>query len=139
MLFRRYDLLLLLALLAPAAALKLPATLSRRSVFQTAAGSVAAFSLASAPRAAQANAGAVDTTQVKLDINNAGADGFKNFKGLYPTIGTKVVQRGPFKNASEMYNAMDSDVERERLKAYEKLFEFGKREYGDRATASRML
>ena len=133
--------LLLFALFAPAAALKLPATtVSRRSMCHiAAAGGAAAITLAAAPYAAQASAGAIDATQVKLDVNNVGADGFKSFKGLYPTIGTKVVQRGPFNNASEMYDAMDSDVERERLKQYEKFFEFGKREYGDRPTASRML
>ena len=38
-----------------------------------------------------------------------------------------------------MYAAMDSDVERERLKQYEARFEFGERGAYDRATANRML
>ena len=136
MMLRSALLAVVAVLLAPVAGLK-PPVVSRRSVFRAAAGgSVAAAAIWTNPLASQAT---IDTEQVTLDVNNAGADAFKSLKGLYPTIATKVIQRGPFKTAEEMYKAMDSDVERERLQQYEKLFEFGKRGYADRATASRML
>ena len=133
----------LLALFAAASALTIPIspalatnTISRRSLCRIAAGSSAAtVAVLTSPLASQADI----PPQIIIDINNAGADEFKGLRGLYPTIATKVVQRGPFKTAEDMYKAMDSDVERERLKQYEKQYEFGQRGANDRATANRML
>eukprot|EP00617_Octactis_speculum_P012677 CAMPEP_0185770820 /NCGR_PEP_ID=MMETSP1174-20130828/61332_1 /TAXON_ID=35687 /ORGANISM="Dictyocha speculum, Strain CCMP1381" /LENGTH=107 /DNA_ID=CAMNT_0028456419 /DNA_START=96 /DNA_END=419 /DNA_ORIENTATION=+ len=72
-----------------------------------------------------------------IDINNAISGDFQAYKGLFPTISAKVIQRGPFKNPEELYAAMDSDIERERLKQYEKEFTFNKKEGGDRGSGKR--
>ena len=138
---------LILALHA-ASSFKLPYTrdltanpICRRSLCRiSVAGSAAAAAALAKPRASQASIEVSNAApQPTIDVNNAGADEFKNVRGLYPTIATKVVQRGPFKTAEDMYAAMDSDVERERLKQYEARFEFGERGAYDRATANRML
>ena len=39
--------------------------------------------------------------------------------GLFPTVGTKLVKRGPFKSKRDMYAALDSDVERAALRKYD--------------------
>ena len=39
--------------------------------------------------------------------------------GLFPTVGTKLVKRGPFKSKKEMYAALDTDVERAALRKYD--------------------
>ena len=55
-----------------------------------------------------------------IDINNMVADEFTTFPGLYPTIGGKLVKRGPFTSKAAMNAALDSDAERQALKAYDK-------------------
>eukprot|EP00614_Pseudopedinella_elastica_P026993 CAMPEP_0172623434 /NCGR_PEP_ID=MMETSP1068-20121228/128695_1 /TAXON_ID=35684 /ORGANISM="Pseudopedinella elastica, Strain CCMP716" /LENGTH=103 /DNA_ID=CAMNT_0013431999 /DNA_START=39 /DNA_END=350 /DNA_ORIENTATION=- len=101
---------------------------SRRAFLPTIAGGIAG-SILTAPLVSQA-----------IDVNNAFSGDFQVYKGLFPTIAAKIIQRGPFKNAEEMYAAMDSDVERERLKQYEKEFTFKKRESGpDRGSGKRSI
>ena len=39
--------------------------------------------------------------------------------GLFPTVGTKLVKRGPFKSKRDMYAALDTDVERAALRKYD--------------------
>lgn len=103
-------------------------TTSRRVFLPTIAGGIAGAILAT-PLASQA-----------IDINNAVTGEFQAYKGLFPTIAAKIIKRGPFKNADEMYEAMDSDAERDRLKQYEKEFKFGKLESGaDRGTGKRSI
>ena len=129
----------LLAILALASAWKLPVspdTISRRSLCSAAAAVFAS------PLAAQANVGDLKEELPIIDVNNAGADAFRALKGLYPTIATKVVQRGPFKNAQEMYKVMDEElgaVAVDRLKQYEKQYEFGVRGNFDRGTGKRSI
>lgn len=80
------------------------------------------------------------TSQAAIDVNNAASGDFQSYKGLFPTIAAKIIKRGPFKDAEEMYAAMDSDAEVDRLKQYEKEFKFGKVEPGgDRGTGKRSI
>ena len=65
-----------------------------------------------------ANAASVKADSI--DINNMVAVEFTTFPGLYPTIGGKLVKRGPFTSKAAMYAALDSDAERQALKAYDK-------------------
>lgn len=113
-------------LLGSAASLSTP-TNSRRAFFPAVAGGFTSAIFA-APSASQA-----------IDINNAAAGDFTSLKGLFPTIAGKIVKRGPFKNAEEMYAAMDSDIERDRLKQYEAEFKFSKPSGGDRGTGKRSI
>jgi len=79
-------------------------------------------------------------SQAAIDVNNAASGDFQSYKGLFPTIAAKIIKRGPFKDAEEMYAAMDSDAEVDRLKQYEKEFKFGKVEPGgDRGTGKRSI
>ena len=55
----------------------------------------------------------------KIDVNNAMAREFSAYPGLFPTVGTKLVKRGPFKSKRDMYAALDSDVERAALRKYD--------------------
>ena len=48
--------------------------------------------------------------------------------GLFPTVGTKLVKRGPFKSKKEMYAALDTDVERAALKKYDAALVLNKRD-----------
>ena len=41
------------------------------------------------------------------------------YPGLFPTVGTKLVKRGPFKSKRDMYAALDTDVERAALRKYD--------------------
>merc|ERR1712071_457020 len=57
-----------------------------------------------------------------IDVNNAMAREFTAFPGLYPTIATKIVnaaKKKPFKSKADVYAALDTDVEKERLKLYD--------------------
>ena len=55
----------------------------------------------------------------KIDVNNAMAREFSAYPGLFPTVGTKLVKRGPFKSKRDMYAALDTDVERAALRKYD--------------------
>ena len=99
----------MLVLVASAAALRpsnapLPLVEKSRRAFGAAA-------VASAFVALPANA--------KLDVNNAVAREFSAYPGLFPTVATKLVKKGPFKSKKEMYAALDTDVERAALRKYD--------------------
>ena len=89
------------AALAPLVAKRDASSVSRR-VFGVAAASVIAL---------PANA--------KIDVNNAVAREYSAYPGLFPTVGTKLVKRGPFKSKRDMYAALDTDVERAALRKYD--------------------
>ena len=55
----------------------------------------------------------------KIDVNNAMNREFSAYPGLFPTVGTKLVKRGPFSSKRAMYAALDSDAERNALKKYD--------------------
>ena len=55
----------------------------------------------------------------KIDVNNALAREYSAYPGLFPTVGTKLVKRGPFSSKRAMYAALDSDAERNALKKYD--------------------
>jgi hypothetical protein len=78
-------------------------------------------------------------SQAVIDVNNAAAGDFQRYPGLFPTVATKVIQKGPFKNKEEMYTAMESEAIVARLKQYEKEFTFGKAAGGDRGTGKRSI
>ncbi|GMI09627.1 hypothetical protein TrVE_jg9694 [Triparma verrucosa] len=69
-------------------------------------------------------------SSVIIDVNNAVAREFSSLPGCYPTIATKLIKRGPFSNKKEMYAALDSDAEVERLKQYDKNLKIAKRDPG---------
>ena len=48
--------------------------------------------------------------------------------GLFPTVGTKLVKRGPFSSKRAMYAALDSDAERNALKKYDAALVLNKRD-----------
>ena len=98
----------LLVLASAAALAPLVAKRDASSVSRRAFGAAA---VASAVVALPANA--------KIDVNNAMAREFSAYPGLFPTVGTKLVKRGPFRSKKEMYAALDSDVERAALRKYD--------------------
>ena len=98
----------LLVLASAAALAPLVAKRDASSVSRRAFGAAA---VASAAVALPANA--------KIDVNNAMAREFSAYPGLFPTVGTKLVKRGPFRSKKEMYAALDSDVERAALRKYD--------------------
>lgn len=107
--------------------LSAPSILHRRAFLASgiAAGAVVATPLAS---------------QAEIDVNNAAAGDFQKYPGLFPTISAKIINLGPFKDAKEMYEAMDNPVIVERLKQYEKEFTFGqKNPGGDRGSGKRSV
>ncbi|GMH92568.1 hypothetical protein TL16_g12383 [Triparma laevis f. inornata] len=67
---------------------------------------------------------------VTVDVNNSVAREYSALPGLYPTIATKLIKRGPFKSKKDMYDALDSDAEVERLKGYDKQLKIVKRDAG---------
>jgi hypothetical protein len=47
---------------------------------------------------------------------------FTAFPGLYPTIATKIVngaKNSPYKSKQDIYNVLETDLERERLRQYD--------------------
>ena len=69
--------------------------------------------------AAVASAFVALPANAKIDVNNAMAREFSAYPGLFPTVGTKLVKRGPFKSKRDMYAALDTDVERAALRKYD--------------------
>ena len=69
--------------------------------------------------AAAASAFVALPANAKIDVNNAMAREFSAYPGLFPTVGTKLVKRGPFSSKRAMYAALDSDAERNALKKYD--------------------
>ena len=99
------------AALAPLVAKRDASSVSRRAFGAAAAASVIAL---------PANA--------KIDVNNAMAREFSAYPGLFPTVGTKLVKRGPFSSKRAMYAALDSDAERNALKKYDAAIVLNKRD-----------
>lgn len=57
-----------------------------------------------------------------IDVNNAMAREFTAYPGLYPTIATKIVnaaKKNPFKTKADVYAALDTDMEKDRLRMYD--------------------
>ena len=78
--------------------------------------------------AAVASAFVALPANAKIDVNNAMAREFSAYPGLFPTVGTKLVKRGPFKSKRDMYAALDTDVERAALKKYDAALVLTKRD-----------
>ena len=64
----------------------------------------------------------------KIDVNNAVAREYSAYPGRFPTVGTKLVKRGPFSSKRAMYAALDSDAERNALKKYDAAIVLNKRD-----------
>ena len=107
----------LLVLASAAALAPLVAKRDASSVSRRAFGAAA---VASAVVALPANA--------KIDVNNAMAREFSAYPGLFPTVGSKLVKRGPFSSKRAMYAALDSDAERNALKKYDAAIVLNKRD-----------
>ena len=69
--------------------------------------------------AAVASAFGALPANAKIDVNNAVAREYSAYPGLFPTVGTKLVKRGPFKSKRDMYAALGTDVERAALRKYD--------------------
>jgi len=99
---------------------------TRRDVIQKQLSSVLITSLMSLSSSTTLNVNAATSNNKQqgliLDVNNSMAREFTAFPGLYPTIATKLVkaaQEEPFKSKADVYKALDSDIERERLRQYD--------------------
>lgn len=95
-----------------------PAPLNRRQAIKTSAVAIVLglSSEATSPQLALAASGPA------IDVNNALAREYTAFPGLYPTIATKIVlsaKEKPFASKKDVYAALGSDLERERLKQYD--------------------
>jgi len=77
-----------------------------------------------------ANAGGVDTLRnniddklstdygFKIDVNNTNVAAFANYRGLYPTIGGKIVKNAPYDTLEDILNIPGlSEIERSRIEA----------------------
>ena len=70
-----------------------------------------------------------EALEAPLYVNGDVAKDLQSFKGLFPTIATKLVERKPFKNRKELYSiGCDTDEERSRLKKYDRHIVFTKPE-----------
>ena len=78
--------------------------------------------------AAVASAFVALPANAKIDVNNAVAREYSAYPGLFPTVGTKLVKRGPFSSKRAMYAALDSDAERNALKKYDAAIVLNKRD-----------
>ena len=78
--------------------------------------------------AAVASAFGALPANAKIDVNNAVAREYSAYPGLFPTVGTKLVKRGPFSSKRAMYAALDSDAERNALKKYDAAIVLNKRD-----------
>ena len=59
----------------------------------------------------------------KVDLNNANIRAYVKIPGLYPNIASKIVNNGPFKSVSEVYNIPGlTNAEKEILKKTESRF-----------------
>ena len=74
------------------------------------------------------DAAAATTVTTELNVNNFIANDFKVYRGLYPTIASKLLsartrQRtaGQFPNKQALYDSLDSDAERDALRKYDAL------------------
>eukprot|EP00545_Synedropsis_sp_CCMP1620_P012995 CAMPEP_0119004848 /NCGR_PEP_ID=MMETSP1176-20130426/1389_1 /TAXON_ID=265551 /ORGANISM="Synedropsis recta cf, Strain CCMP1620" /LENGTH=167 /DNA_ID=CAMNT_0006956603 /DNA_START=42 /DNA_END=545 /DNA_ORIENTATION=+ len=57
----------------------------------------------------------------KLDVNNAAVADYMQFPGMYPTIGGKIANNGPYKSVKDVYKLKDfSKEEKAKIKEYEK-------------------
>lgn len=58
-----------------------------------------------------------------VDINNANIRVYLKMPGLYPTVAGKIINNGPYKSVSELYNIPGlSGAEKEVIKKYESRF-----------------
>ena len=69
---------------------------------------------------------AASLVSTPLDVNNMVPSEYKVFPGLYPNIGGKLSKQagmnlGAFTTKQQLYDTLDSDRERETLRAYDKL------------------
>lgn len=59
----------------------------------------------------------------KLDINNAAVADYMKFPGMYPTIGGKIANNGPYGSMKDVYKLkLLSKAEINKIKEYEKEF-----------------
>lgn len=99
--------------------------LDRRTVFANAA--ITAAAVVSSPFAAFAlNTIPADneiikesrTVTGKLDVNNSPVADYMQYPGLYPTIGGKIANNGPYKSVNDVYKVLNK-AEKSKLKEYE--------------------
>ena len=64
------------------------------------------------------------TVTNKLDINNAAVADYMQFPGMYPTIGGKIANNGPYSSVRDVYNKSNNTLfskeERSMIKKYAK-------------------
>lgn len=97
--------------------------MDRRS-FVNAISAAAILSTASAPAFALSSIPADNeivkeqrTVTAKLDVNNAPVADYMKFPGLYPTIGGKIANNGPYKSVNDVYKVLNK-AEQSTLKQF---------------------
>mmetsp|Transcript_3214 Transcript_3214/g.6663 ORF Transcript_3214/g.6663 Transcript_3214/m.6663 type:complete len:163 (-) Transcript_3214:119-607(-) len=59
----------------------------------------------------------------KLDINNSPVADYMQFPGMYPTIGGKIANNGPYKTVRDVYKVQSlSKAEKTKIREFEKYF-----------------
>lgn len=105
-------------------------TVDRRSFVSlipaaAAAAATVALSTGSAPAAFALSSDPADneivkeqrTVTGKLDVNNAPVADYMKYPGLYPTIGGKIANNGPYSSVNDVYKVLSSS-EKSQLKKY---------------------
>jgi DNA uptake protein ComE-like DNA-binding protein len=104
------------------------ALVDRRSLLANAATVAAATVLVAAAPALALNTIPADneivkeqrTVVTKLDVNNAPVADYMQFPGLYPTIGGKIANNGPYASLKDIYKLkILSADEKDKIKGYE--------------------
>ena len=102
------------------------ASVDRRTILANAITATALFSPFALPSAFALNTFPADneivkeqrTVTGKLDINNAAVADYMQYPGLYPKIGGKISNNGPYKSVKDVYKVLTS-AEKKKLKEYE--------------------
>jgi len=111
--------------------MELSAEVDRRAVFANAAVAISAVLLGAPSSSIALNTFPADNEIVKeqrtvvnkLDINNAAVADYMKFPGMYPTIGGKIANNGPYDSFQDVYKLkILSKAEKAKIKEYESEF-----------------
>ena len=110
---------------------ELSSEVDRRTVFANAAVAISAVLLGAPPASLALNTIPADneivkeqrTVVEKLDINNAPVADYMQFPGMYPQIGGKIANNGPYDSVRDIYKLkILSADEKAKIKEYESEF-----------------
>jgi hypothetical protein len=111
------------SLAAEISRMEMSVSVNRRTLFANAI--TAAALLSTAPASFALNSMPADneivkeqrTVTGKLDVNNAAVADYMKYPGLYPNIGGKIANNGPYKKVTDVYKFL-STAEKKKLKEY---------------------